>query len=95
VKVGKQSKLSKIRERGWTLVFGEGIGMDKAALTKITVLVGHVRGRNYLSGCLKRWTMEVWGNVLEQLPMVLAMSRGWFTLIFSEPDDVNWVLTCY
>ena len=32
--------------------------------------------------------MEVWGNVLEQLPAVLEMWRGWFSLIFSESDDV-------
>lgn len=54
------------------LVFGEGIGMDKAALTESTVIVGRVRGRNYLPICLKYWTMEVWGNVLEKFPAILA-----------------------
>jgi len=27
--------------------------------------------------------------------MVLTMSKGWFSLIFSELEQVNWVLTCY
>lgn len=53
VKAGKQSKLSKTRERGRLLVFGEGIGMDKAALTQSTILVGRVRVRNYTSSRLK------------------------------------------
>lgn len=67
--------------------------MDKLALTENTVLYGRVRCRNYTPGRLKRWTMEVWGNVLLQLPAVLALSRGSFALIFEEPEDVNWILT--
>lgn len=69
--------------------------MEKVALTESTMLVGRVRGRNYSLGRLKKWTVEVWGNVMEQLPAVLSMSKGWFSLIFLEPKQVNWALMCY
>lgn len=31
---------------------------------------------------VKKWTVKVWGNVMEQLTVVITMSRGWFPLIF-------------
>lgn len=49
-KVSKKSKLSKTRSRGHLLVFREGIGMEKVALTESMVLVGKVHGRNYSLG---------------------------------------------
>lgn len=52
----KRSKLSKIRERGRLLVFGVGISMDQATLTKSRVLVRKVRGWNYTPVTLKKWT---------------------------------------
>lgn len=80
----KKSKLTKICERNTRLVFGAGITMAQVGLTENIVLVGGVRGRNYTPAWLQKWTVEVWGNLLAQLPGIITLSRDWFTLIFSQ-----------
>jgi len=85
----KKSINSKIRERDRRLIFGEGITMAQVALTERIVLVGRVRGWNYTPMCLWKWMVENWGKLLIQLPGILSLSRGWFALFFSHPDQVE------
>lgn len=46
-KLRKKSKCTKVRGRGWLLIFGEGINMAQIVGTTKTVLVGRVRKYNY------------------------------------------------
>jgi len=59
------------------------------------VLVGHIRGRNYIVARLNTWASEVWGHHLVDIPFVQTFVRGWFTLKFARADHTNWVLSSY
>ena len=63
--------------------------------TTATVLVTKVCGRKYTTARLKIWTEEIWGGLLEQLPGVTLLTRGWFSLNFSLSAQVDWVLNKY
>lgn len=63
--------------------------MAQAPDTESSVFDGKVRGYNYSTKRLKRWMVEIWGHVLEQLQAVLTMTRGWFSLIFAQPNQAN------
>jgi len=54
------------------------------------VLVGRIRGRNYLATRLKAWATEVWGHHLVDIPFVQTFVRGWFALRFTCADHTNW-----
>lgn len=69
--------------------------MEQVVLIESTVLVGWVCGKNYTPARLRKLTAKVWGNLMMQLPGVITLYRGWFALIFSQPDQVDWVLTRY
>lgn len=66
--------------------------MAQAALTESILLIGRVRGQNYTPARLKRWTMEIWGHSMDQMLVVITMTRGCFSLTFLQPDQANWVL---
>ena len=91
----KKMWCTRNREKYRELVFGKGVSMWKAKETKKIVLVGRVRGWNYTSDRLQRRTSEIYGNILEKLPVVLTMNRGWFSLILPHHDTASWVLTKY
>ena len=55
-------------------------------------LVGKIRGRKYSSARLQKWTREIWGETLDCLPVVGAMTKGWFSLTFARPEHTYWVL---
>lgn len=69
--------------------------MAQATLTESKVLVERVWGRNYTPMQLRKWIAKIWGNLLLQLPGILSLSRGWFDLIFSHLDQVDWVISQY
>lgn len=75
--------------------FGSDRGMDDLEHTAAIMLVGKVRGRKYTTARLKHWTVEIWGGVLETLPDISLLTRGWFTLSFALLTQVDWVLNQY
>lgn len=52
--------------------------MAQVADTESIVIVNQVRGWNYSSVRLKRWTMEIWGHILDQLEIFLTMIHDGF-----------------
>jgi len=68
--------------------------MEQVVMTKSMVLVGKVYRRNYTSMRLKKWTKEVWENLMGKIPIIITMSTGWSALIFPQLELVDWVLTC-
>lgn len=60
--------------------FGDEIQMGDVMNTSDRVLQVCVRGRAYSATQLKQWVMEICGQVLTELPSVVTLSRGWFTL---------------
>lgn len=91
---GKKHKTTK-NKLNRKYFFGCDRGMEDLEHTAATVLVGKVRGRKNSTARLIQWTREIWGGLLETLPEVLLLSRGWFSLSFALPDQTAWVLNQY
>ena len=66
--------------------------MDDWEHIAATMLVGKVRGWKYSAVRLRQWTGEIWGSSLDVLPEVTVLPKGWFSLTFSRPDQLEWAL---
>lgn len=97
--IGKRSeKLKKGRclraiDSNINLTLGEDSQMADVVDTTRKFLVGRVRGRTYSVERLKRWTDEIWGSLLKELPVVRVLARGWFALQFHRPEYTQWILS--
>lgn len=60
-----------------------------------SILVGRVRSKEYLASNMKKWVTKIWGKLLDSLPSVVTMTKGWFSLHFHRPEHVSWVLSKY
>jgi hypothetical protein len=38
------------------------------------------------------WVVVTWGPVLEYLPEVFIMSKGWYCFLFQSPEDAEEIL---
>jgi hypothetical protein len=45
-----------------------------------TIVVGRVNGQNFGINTLKDWVKNAWATVMDQLPSVQTLSKGWFML---------------
>lgn len=77
------------------LTFGEDVPMADVMDMARKVLVGRVRGRNYTVERLRQWTMEIWGSLLKELPVIRVLARGWFALRFHREEYTDWILSRY
>jgi len=72
----KNSKCIKVKNKGSQLILGEGILMVKVINTANIVLVRWVHGKNYSASRLQKWISNIWGQILELLPLVVMMLKG-------------------
>lgn len=89
----KKYKGIKAGSKKISLTFGHDLQMGDALHMANRVLVGQVQGRTYTATRLRQWILEIWGQVLEVLPGVVTLSRGWFALHFQRPEYIPWVLS--
>jgi len=69
--------------------------MGEVAETAKKVLVGRVRGWNYLVERLRLWTTKIWGSLLKELPIIRELARGWFALHFHREEYMDWILSWF
>lgn len=90
---GIKAGSKKISFSATTFIFGHDLQMGDALDIANRVLVGQVQGRTYTATRHRQWILEIWGQVLEVLPGVVTLSRGWFALHFQRPEYIPWVLS--
>lgn len=58
----------KVVDRDINLSLREDLSMEEVAKMAKKVLVGQVRGKNYIVERIRLWTKEIWGTLLKELP---------------------------
>ena len=93
-KVGSQKgpKAIKYRKRRDKLVLGVDVSMEEAEDMSMTVVVGHVRGKRFGRGFLRRWAAEQWTHLLDTTPKVRVLTKGWFSFILHSKKEVDVVM---
>lgn len=95
-RIGKRKvKCVKKSAKDLTITFGEDIPMGEVVDKANIVLVGHVRGRAYSATRLSNWVHEIWDGILQELPEVQSLARGWFDLHFSKAEYIDMILDEY
>lgn len=96
LRTGKRKvKCVKKSSKDLTITFGEDIPMGEVVDKANRVLVGHVQGRAYSATRLTNWVQEIWGGILQELPEVQSLARGWFALHFSKAEYTDLILAKY
>ena len=88
----KGPKAVKDRKRRDKLVLGVDVSMDEVGDMSMTAVVGHVRGKRFGSGFLRRWAVEQWTHLLDTAPEVWVLSKGWFSFILHSKGEADAVL---
>ena len=88
----KGPKVVKDRKRRDKLVLGVDVSMEEAEDLSLTAVVGHVRGKRFGRGFLRRWAAEQWKHLLDSTPEVRVLTKGWFSFILHNKGEVDAVL---
>ena len=88
----KGPKAVKDRKRRDKLVLGVDLSMEEAEDTSLTAVVGHVHGKRFGHGFLRRWEAEQWKHLLDTAPEVRILIKGWFSFIMHSKGEVDAVL---
>ena len=74
------------------LVLGVDVSMKQAEDLSLTAVVGHARGKYFGRGFLRRWAAEQWKDLVDCVPEVRVMTKGWFAFILPCKEKVEAVL---
>lgn len=68
--LGKKQRCVKPRAQEVFIDWEEDFQWQDTMDMQAKVLVGRVKGRNYIVARLKQWVVEIWGHHLANLPIV-------------------------
>ena len=73
-------------------MLGVDVTLEEAEDMSMTAVVGHVRGKHFGCGFLRRWAAEHWKLLLDSAPEVRVLTKGWFSFIMHSKGEVDVVL---
>ena len=88
----KGPKAVKNRLRRDKLVLGVDVSLAEVEDMSMTAVVGHVHGKHFGRGFLKRWAVEQWAHLLINVPEVRVLTKGWFSFIMHSKEEADAVL---
>lgn len=93
-KANKQHRVTKTKLI-YITNFGSESGMKDWGIIASKTLVGKVCGRKYFETRLQWWIRELWSGTLDVLPEAQVLTKGWFSLSFDRPEQLDWALKHY
>jgi hypothetical protein len=88
----KSTQCARDRVGSERLAFGEDVAMDRVLEFSERAVVGRVRGKNLGLAFLKGWVTKTWLPELSKMPHIRLLTRGWFAFVFTNSEEVDWVL---